>query len=85
MALVGIVIDDMFEDVEYTEPSKAFKEASHSLIHIGLRSGQEKEKRHLLRLMKIFLKLTSTSWMQSLFLADVLQIIYVDIKVQYNS
>ena len=40
MALVGVVIDEMFEDVEYTEPAKAFKDAGHSIIHIGLRAGQ---------------------------------------------
>ena len=40
MALVGVVIDEMFEDVEYTEPAKAFKDSGHSLIHIGLRPGQ---------------------------------------------
>ena len=40
MALIGVVIDEMFEDVEYIEPAKAFKKAGHSLIHIGLRAGQ---------------------------------------------
>ena len=40
MALVGVVIDEMFEDVEYTKPAKAFKEAGHSLLHIGIREGQ---------------------------------------------
>jgi len=40
MALIGVLIDEMFEDVEYTEPAKAFKEAGHSLTHIGLRKGQ---------------------------------------------
>jgi protease I len=40
VALVGVVIDEMFEDVEYTEPAKAFKEAGHSLLHIGIREGQ---------------------------------------------
>ncbi len=30
----------MFEDVEYTKPAKAFKDAGHSLIHIGIREGQ---------------------------------------------
>lgn len=39
MALIGVIIDEMFEDVEYTEPAKAFKEASHNLIHIGLKEG----------------------------------------------
>ena len=37
MALIGIVIDDMFEDIEYTAPAKAFKDAGHSLTHIGLK------------------------------------------------
>lgn len=40
MALVGVVIDEMFEDIEYTKPANAFKDSGHSLIHIGLRSGQ---------------------------------------------
>jgi len=30
----------MFEDEEYTEPAKAFKEAGHELIHIGLEKGK---------------------------------------------
>ena len=37
VALIGVVIDDMFEDVEYTEPAKIFKDAGHSLTHIGLK------------------------------------------------
>lgn len=40
VALVGVIIDEMFEDVEYTGPAKAFKEAGHSIVHIGLREGQ---------------------------------------------
>jgi len=40
VALVGVVIDEMFEDVEYTKPAEAFKEAGHSLLHIGIREGQ---------------------------------------------
>jgi protease I len=40
MALVGVVIDDMFEDMEYTKPARAFKKAGHSLIHIGLIKGK---------------------------------------------
>lgn len=39
MALIGILIDEMFEDVEYQKPSEAFKDAGHSLIHIGLKKG----------------------------------------------
>jgi protease I len=37
VALIGVVIDDMFEDVEYTKPAKAFLDAGHSLTHIGLK------------------------------------------------
>jgi deglycase len=40
VALIGVVIDEMFEDVEYTKPAQAFKDAGHSLTHIGLREGQ---------------------------------------------
>ena len=40
MALVGVVIDEMFEDVEYTKPAEAFKAAGHSLLHIGIKEGQ---------------------------------------------
>ena len=39
MAVIGILIDDMFEDVEYKKPAQAFKTAGHSLIHIGLKEG----------------------------------------------
>jgi protease I len=40
LALIGILIDDMFEDVEYIKPSEAFVNAGHSIIHIGLKEGQ---------------------------------------------
>ena len=37
MARVAVIIDDMFEDSEYTEPAKAFKAAGHKLTHVGLK------------------------------------------------
>ena len=37
MAHIAVIIDDMFEDSEYTEPAKAFKAAGHELTHIGLK------------------------------------------------
>jgi protease I len=40
LALIGILIDDMFEDIEYVKPSEAFVNAGHSIVHIGLREGQ---------------------------------------------
>ena len=39
MARIAVIIDDMFEDSEYTEPAKAFKSAGHELTHIGLKKG----------------------------------------------
>jgi protease I len=37
MANIAVLIDDMFEDSEYTEPAKAFKAAGHKFTHIGLK------------------------------------------------
>jgi deglycase len=37
MAHIAVIIDDMFEDSEYTEPAEAFKAAGHKLTHIGLK------------------------------------------------
>ena len=35
MATIGVLIDDMFEDVEYTAPVEAFKKAGYKIINIG--------------------------------------------------
>ncbi|BDZ68933.1 type 1 glutamine amidotransferase domain-containing protein [Methanobacterium ferruginis] len=40
MATIGIIIADMFEDVEYTEPANAFKKAGHQIVPIGLEKGK---------------------------------------------
>lgn len=40
MAKVAVILTNMFEDVEYTEPARAFKEAGHQLIHVGLKGGE---------------------------------------------
>jgi len=37
MAKIAVLIGDMFEDVEYTEPAKAFKKAGHELVRVGLK------------------------------------------------
>lgn len=39
MARIGILIDDMFEDSEYGKPAKAFKDAGHDLVNIGVKKG----------------------------------------------
>jgi protease I len=40
MSKIAVIIADMFEDSEYTEPAKAFKEKGHSLVHVGLSEGE---------------------------------------------
>ena len=40
MSKIAVIITDMFEDSEYTEPAEAFKNAGHELIHIGLEAGK---------------------------------------------
>jgi protease I len=37
---IAVIITDMFEDSEYSEPAKAFKKAGHELVHIGLKAGE---------------------------------------------
>ncbi|MBD3264628.1 MAG: DJ-1/PfpI/YhbO family deglycase/protease [Candidatus Omnitrophica bacterium] len=41
MAKVAVIIDDMFEDSEYTQPAEAFNKGGHQLVHIGLKEGAE--------------------------------------------
>lgn len=40
MASIGILIDEMFEDIEYIKPSEAFVNEGHSIVHVGLKKGQ---------------------------------------------
>jgi protease I len=40
MSRVAVIITDLFEDVEYTDPADAFRSAGHELIHIGLEKGE---------------------------------------------
>jgi protease I len=40
MSRIAIIISDMFEDSEYTEPAKAFKRAGHELVNIGIKTGE---------------------------------------------
>lgn len=37
---IAVLITDMFEDSEYTEPAKAFKEAGHTVIAIEKEAGK---------------------------------------------
>jgi protease I len=40
MATVAVIIADMFEDSEYTEPAEAFRKAGHAVVHLGLVKGE---------------------------------------------
>ncbi|MEZ4551446.1 MAG: DJ-1/PfpI family protein [Desulfobacterales bacterium] len=40
MSTIAVIIDELFEDSEYTEPAKAFKENGHQITHVGLEAGK---------------------------------------------
>ena len=37
MTRIAVLIDDMFEDIEYTKPAEAFKKAGHEIINVGIK------------------------------------------------
>lgn len=39
MARIGVLIENMFEDSEYSKPAAAYKKAKHELVHIGTKKG----------------------------------------------
>jgi protease I len=39
MATIAAILTDMFEDVEYTKPVSAFRQAGHTVINVGLKAG----------------------------------------------
>jgi protease I len=40
MAKIGVLIGNLFEDVEYTKPAEAFKNAGNELVHVGIKAGE---------------------------------------------
>lgn len=38
MSRIAVIITDLFEDAEYTQPAKAFQKAGHDLVHVGLKA-----------------------------------------------
>ncbi|NLM30709.1 MAG: protease, partial [Methanomicrobiales archaeon] len=40
MSKIAVLITDMFEDIEYTKPAEAFREAGHDLTLVGLSAGE---------------------------------------------
>lgn len=53
MSTIGIIIADMFEDVEYTAPARAFREAGHQIVPIGLEKGKTVRGKRNRTLVKI--------------------------------
>lgn len=39
MAIIGVIVGNMFEDSEYEQPVTAFKNSGHSIVNIGLAAG----------------------------------------------
>jgi len=39
MSRIAVIITDMFEDSEYTQPAEAFRDAGHTLTHVGISAG----------------------------------------------
>jgi protease I len=42
MAIIGVLIENMFEDSEYQKPAAGFKKAKHELVHLGVKKGIDK-------------------------------------------
>lgn len=40
MSRIAAILTDMFEDVEYTGPADAYREAGHEVVNIGLKAGE---------------------------------------------
>ena len=40
MKNIAVIIDDLFEDSEYLEPTSAYTTAGHKLVHVGLKKGK---------------------------------------------
>jgi protease I len=40
MAKIAVFLTDLFQDIEYIEPARAFSAAGHELTHVGLVAGE---------------------------------------------
>lgn len=40
MSKVAVIITDLFEDSEYSDPVDAFAKAGHEIVHVGLTAGE---------------------------------------------
>jgi protease I len=43
---IAVLIDEDFEDVEYSKPAAAYRQAGYSLIHVGIQKGKTVQGKH---------------------------------------
>jgi protease I len=43
---IAVLIDEDFEDTEYSKPAAAYKQARYSLVHVGLKKGKTVQGKH---------------------------------------
>ncbi|CAK6480994.1 hypothetical protein BFRIPA_00048 (plasmid) [Peribacillus frigoritolerans] len=83
---INSLITDLFEDVEFTEPAQAFKDAGHQVITIDIQAGKDitGKKGEAVKIDKGIGLILKTLMLYS-SLADSLLIYYVKTTVLVNS
>lgn len=61
MSKIAVIITNMFEDSEYSQPVNAFKKAGHKIIHVGLKEGEVVKGKKKGTLVKIDKAVTDVS------------------------
>ncbi|MBD3413765.1 MAG: DJ-1/PfpI/YhbO family deglycase/protease [Candidatus Aminicenantes bacterium] len=61
MAKIAAILEDMFEDVEFTKPVKKFKNAGHEVTVVSIRSGRALTGKKKGTKVKVDLSLKNTS------------------------
>jgi protease I len=53
MLKIAVLIDEDFEDVEYSKPAAAYQQAGYTLVHVGLETGKTVHGKHRETTVKI--------------------------------
>jgi len=61
LSKIAVIITNMFEDSEYSQPVNAFKKAGHKIIHVGLKEGEVVKGKKKGTLVKIDKAVTDVS------------------------
>ncbi len=61
MSKIAVIITNMFEDSEYSQPVNAFKKAGHKIINVGLKEGEVVKGKKKGTLVKIDKAVTDVS------------------------